>query len=95
MNTMTVQRLRSLSALTLAVVALAVVSPPMASRAAAIHHTGGTHSAIVRLLAGSSAEISGIQQATNEYRQFYDSRYAAAARFATATNEYYQFYDPR
>lgn len=44
---------------------------------------------------GQNTGNSRIQQATNEYRQFYDPRYAAAQQIAAATEEYRQFYDPR
>ena len=91
MNTITVQRLRSLSALTVAIVALAVGSPPMPTGAA----TGVTHPAMVRSLAGPCDSNSRIEQATSEYRQFYDPHYSAAQQIAATTNEYRQFYDPR
>jgi hypothetical protein len=38
---------------------------------------------------------SSIAQATGEYREIYDPRYAAAQQIAAATNEYRQVYDPR
>ena len=36
-----------------------------------------------------------IAQATGEYRQFYDPRYAAAQQIAATTSEYRQVYDAR
>jgi len=45
--------------------------------------------------AGPCDSTSRIEQATSEYRQFYDPRYSAAQQIAATTNEYRQFYDPR
>ncbi|HET7076835.1 MAG TPA: hypothetical protein VFM49_05230 [Chloroflexia bacterium] len=45
--------------------------------------------------AGPCDGTSSIAQATGEYRQVYDPRYAAAQQIAATTEEYRQFYDPR
>ena len=44
---------------------------------------------------GQTPGSSRIEQATNEYRQFYNSRYEAARQIALGTNEYRLFYGPR
>jgi hypothetical protein len=45
-------------------------------------------------VAGPCDGTSAIAQATGEYRQFYDPRYAAAQQIAATTDEYRQVYDP-